>query len=303
MVLLVDVVAIHHTKSMKTSPIDLLQRLGLNHLEAEVYALLLGCGEPTTAYGIGKALGKPTANVYKAIEALARKGAVIVEEGEPRLCRPIPADEFISQLKAEFLDTADRASLGLSDLGEPAPDEGVYRLESVSLILERCRLMLQRAERIAVVDAFPQALQAVRPDLAAAASRGVELYVQAYKPTRIRGAHVVETRQSAEILEHWRSQQLNCVIDGREALLALLHDGLSGVHQAIWTGSLFLSGVMLAGFLREHVFHQIAAVDRRGGLPASLRKLFRDHPGFHTTDIPGHRLLFSQLGLRGGLGK
>lgn len=58
----------------KSKAIELLRQLGLNQLEAEVYAFLLP-NEPMTAYAIGTALGKPTANVYKAIEHLARLGA------------------------------------------------------------------------------------------------------------------------------------------------------------------------------------------------------------------------------------
>jgi sugar-specific transcriptional regulator TrmB len=56
----------------KSKAIELLRQIGLNQLEAEVYAFLLP-SEPMTAYAIGTALGKPTANVYKAIERLARQ--------------------------------------------------------------------------------------------------------------------------------------------------------------------------------------------------------------------------------------
>ena len=76
--------------------IELLHSLGLNRLEAEVYTFLLEQPEPVTAYRAGRALGRPTANVYKAIEALARKGAVVIDEGSTRLCRPSPPSDSIS---------------------------------------------------------------------------------------------------------------------------------------------------------------------------------------------------------------
>ena len=47
-----------------------LTSLGLNRLEANVYIDLLK-HKASTGYAIGKRLGKATANVYKAIDALA----------------------------------------------------------------------------------------------------------------------------------------------------------------------------------------------------------------------------------------
>ena len=55
-----------------------LKQLGLNNLEAEVYIHLL-TNYPMTAYKVGKGINKPTANVYKAIESLSKKGAVIID--------------------------------------------------------------------------------------------------------------------------------------------------------------------------------------------------------------------------------
>ena len=83
----------------------LLMTLGLNQLEAETYLYLL-THDLQTGYRIGQALGKPSANVYKALEALARKGAVMIEEGESRTCRAIPMTEFLSHLEASFHQTA-----------------------------------------------------------------------------------------------------------------------------------------------------------------------------------------------------
>ena len=292
------IVATYHTSGMMPDPIELLQTLGLNHLEAEVYALLLAHDEPITAYRIGQTLGKPTANVYKAIAALSRKGAVIVVEGEPRLCRPVPLEEFLGHLEHTYLQTTKQVATQLAHLREPAPDERIYQLQSVPLVLERCRLMLARAKRVAVIDAFPKAMDAVKPAAEEAIARGVDVHAQVYEPTTIAGAHTVQAYQSERILKHWSSQQLNCVIDGQEVLLALLHDDLSEVYQAVWTASPFLACMLHAGLLREHFFHDIATLDGQDGFPAALRALLERHPSFHTADVPGQKLLFARLGVK-----
>ncbi|MBU0637937.1 MAG: hypothetical protein KKB50_03665 [Planctomycetes bacterium] len=278
----------------------LLQELGLNRLEADVYLLLLAEPEPVTAYRIGKTLGKPTANVYKAIEALLRKGAVVVEEGDRRVCRAVAPAEFLEHLERTFVWQTRAAKTRLRQQRPRLADERIYQLESVPLVFERCRAMLARSERIAVVDAFPHALEEIRPAVAETAERGVAVYLLAYAPVSVAGAQVALAFQRERILRHWNSQQLHCVIDGRETLVTLLNNELSAVHQALWTRSLFLSCFMHAGLLREHVFHEIAAVLDGGDSSPRLRELVNRHPSFHSVEVPGQRELFDTLGVSGG---
>jgi len=277
-------------------PTTLLQELGLNALEAEVYLHLLTQEEPVTAYRIGKALGKPTANVYKAIEALAQKGAVVLDLGEPCLCRAVSVEEFLNQLESAFHKTTNQAAKHLSNLESPPPDERIYQLRSVPLVFERFRSMLVNSSQIAVVDAFPGAMEAIRPSIEEQAERGVDIYVVSYEPTSIPRAHVVQAYQSGSILSHWNAQQLNCVIDGQQVLFALMHSDLDDVYQAVWSNSPFLACMMHAGLMREHFFHEIAALREQDNLPDQLQTLIDKHPGFHTTEIPGQKLLFSQVG-------
>src|SRR5688500_1986290 len=69
--------------AMETTPrhqsAQALQDLGFTGLEAEVYAALLE-GSPVTAYRVAQQVGKAAANVYKAVESLRRKGAILVDD-------------------------------------------------------------------------------------------------------------------------------------------------------------------------------------------------------------------------------
>ena len=269
----------------------------MNQLEAEVVALLLQQGEPVTGYRVGKALGRPTANVYKAIDTLVRKGAVIVDEGSTRLCRPSPPAEFLGQLQKSLQEKTERVADVLSSLVREPQDEGIYHLQSAPLVLERCRAMLARSDKIAVVDAFPQALNAVLPAVREAVARRVRVYVQTYEPISIAGAEVVHAYQSEEVLAHWKCQQLNVVTDSQEVLLALLHADLSEVYQAVWTSSLYVSCAMHIGLVREHAFHTFAAFKGRPDFPADLRQLLDQQPFFHTATAPGQQKLFERFGV------
>lgn len=277
--------------------IDLLQSLGMNRLEAEIYIFLLQQPDPVTAYRAAQVLGKPTANVYKAVDSLVRKGAVMVDEGQTRLLRPAPAEEFLGQLEAGFHARTQQAASMLSELQTMESDGGIYHLESADLVIERCCAMLKGAVKIAVLDAFPIALGAVLPAVEDAVGRGVDVYLQTYSDEDVPGAHVARTDRSEEILAHWNCQQLNLSVDSEEILLALLHNDLSDVHRAIWTRGLYLSCITHIGLLREHTFHAIAARKEQAGFPTEVRRMIEDQPFFHAATAPGQQKLFERYGV------
>ena len=275
--------------------IELLRQLGLNQLESEVYVFLLQ-HPPVTAYRVGKMLGRPTANVYKAIEALSRRGAVLVEEGDNRLCRAVPADEFLHHIKGRFLRTTEGAADTLSKLQRPSFDERVYRVETVAGVLDRVRTMLAAAETIALVDAFPRSLEFLRTDIAEAVARGVQIRVEAYGPFEMDGADVVVVDHPEESLTGWGGEQLNVVVDGRQVLIALLDAELTRVEQAIWSGSPYLSCLLHAGISAELTVLKIRAyVDSAPDSPRDLAALAWGHSVLRDGKVPGHRELVARL--------
>jgi HTH-type transcriptional regulator, sugar sensing transcriptional regulator len=270
-----------------------LRELGLNQLEAETYAYLLP-HEPATAYAIGRAIGRPTANVYKAVERLARIGAVLVEEGDSRVCRAVPVREFIAHTERAFSGRTQAARQALSRLEKESFDERVYRIESVAEVLARAGEMLARARTVAVVDAFPRVLGELADALARTARRGVQVVVEAYVPTEIEGADIVVVPEGERSLEAWHSEQLNIVVDGREHLLALLSEDLREVHQAVWSRSLYLSCLHHAGRMSEITV--IRMMNENAGAERRRRRATLDrHPFFRNSEVPGHRELLQRF--------
>ena len=273
--------------------VHILQALGLNNLEAQVYYHLL-TNAPRTAYHIAKELGKPTANVYKAAEALCRKGAVLVEEGDNRLCRAVPVKELIEHLKNDFTSRIAKAEKSLSNLKVDVRDEAVYLLQSSSLVLERCRTMLDRCKKIAVVDAFPGPLECITPAIKRAIRRKVNVYLQVYRPMTIPGAVIAVTPGGEEALKYWSSQQLNIVIDGEEHLLALMDQNLTKVYHATWSQSLYLSCILHTGLMQEHIVHRMRSASNKPNALKHIRQVLSEVRFFLNTDVPGQKALFSK---------
>ena len=90
---------------------------------------------------------------------------------------------------------------------EPAaPGDGVFTLSSAAQVFARCARLLEAAERVALLDTLPAALERLRPELERAAARGVVVAVQAYVPLALAGVDVVVAPFAACALARWRGQ-------------------------------------------------------------------------------------------------
>ena len=277
-----------------SSRLELLRSLGFTDLEAETYTALVN-REPATAYAIGRIIGKPTANVYKAVESLARKGAVLIEEGTGRQCRAVEPEVLFGRLEQTMLRGIRKARAVFAEPDPSSVDERVYRLETSDQVIQRCVEMLDRAESIAAVDAFPAALSAVAAAVERTAARGVRVFVEAYAPCAIAGADIVVVEHGPVTLRRWRSEQLNVVVDGREHVAALLSSDLTRVYQAVWSSSLYLSCLMHAGRVAEHTLIKLMSAERSGKASGAVRNVLARHPFFANTDVPGQTELVERF--------
>lgn len=112
-------------------PITSLTELGFTPLEAQTYTFILQ-NAGVTGYRVAQALGKAAANVYKAIEALESKGAIIVERDTHRRLRAVPPAELFDQLERTFLQRRERAEQALAQIPDSPEDDSVYQLSSWS---------------------------------------------------------------------------------------------------------------------------------------------------------------------------
>lgn len=212
----------------------------MSEIEALVYACLVQEG-PASGYRISHAIGKPTANTYKAIASLAQQGAVQVDSGEGKLVRAIPPDELLAGLERRAREKREAARTLLAERAARPDDDRVYSLKARDQVLERARAMLGRAREIVLADLFPGPLAALASDLAEAAARGVKVVAKVYERRDVPGVAEVPEPDAERALSEWPGQQLSLVVDADEHLLALFDEALVRVHQAVWSRSTFLS--------------------------------------------------------------
>jgi sugar-specific transcriptional regulator TrmB len=281
-------------------PVDALQSLtglGFTELEAEIYVALLE-DPPATGYRVAQSIGRPVANTYKAIESLQNKGAVLIDEGASRLCRAVPAEELLGQLERSFQRRRQEAANALASVRAAPEDDRVYQLQTAEQVFERCRRMLEECEHVAILDVFPKALEELRDAVEAAARRGVRVVIKAYEPASIDGAEVAVHPQGRISLRRWPGQWLNVVTDGREHLLAFLTADLRGLHQAVWSGSAYLSWVFHSAVGAELILADLLRAIENGATVAELRHAVAGYQSLFRADLPGARSLLARFGKR-----
>ncbi len=217
-----------------------LQDLGFTEIESRIYDYLV-TNSPVTGYKISQQIGKPTPNTYKAITVLAQKGAILVDEGDMRLCRPVPPKELFGRLTREFAARCAAAEARLESAAADSKDDRVYRIESLGQVLERARTMLQEAQSIVLLDIMPGPLALLRDEMEAAVHRSVRVVAFVYEAVEDAGFEWSTSQTDSQFLKRWPGQQLSVCVDAEEHLVALLSQECDAVHQAIWSRSTFLS--------------------------------------------------------------
>jgi len=271
--------------------IESLKQLGLNHLEAEVYLHLL-TNQQMTAYKVGKSINKPTANVYKAIDSLSKKGAVLIESNKSKYCKAVSPNEFLNHFEKNILDKTKELKATLNSLETDFYDEKTYSIESVPLVFERFRTMMEKAKVIVVIDAFPSAIDKVIDTIEETIQRGVDVYIQVYKPLKIKGADIAFSKIGNEALSHWQSEQLNLIIDGEEYLTALMDKDLTKVLQANWSNNYYMACTLHAGRMQEQTIIKINAKIGSKNFENEVIELLEKQKYFYNSTIPGFDKLF-----------
>jgi sugar-specific transcriptional regulator TrmB len=247
---------------------------------------------PATGYRVAQALGRPVSGVYKTLDSLISKGALLADEGGSRLCRAVPYEELLSQMERSFHRRKAAAASALAELGGAATDDRIYQLTSYDQVMERCRSMLARAKTVALIDAFPNPVADLRADLEAAVERGIRIGLQVYADTELEGARVIRFPNN-EFVRSFPGGWLIAVVDGAELLHAFLDREERVVRQAIWSSSPHLAFTLQAFMTSELTF--VSAMNDPE-MPAEAREVVKRHGGYFPFRVRGYEQLLQRYG-------
>lgn len=274
--------------------INKLKNFGFNKLEAEVYITLLK-DSPLTGYRLAQILNKAAANTYKALESLEKKGAVVAEETPTmKQYAAIPIKDYMDQVEFTFFNDRSYLEDALKNIENSLAGDKIYMLQSLEQVFEKCAKMLESAENCVIVDAFPDMLKKIIPELEKAADNNVNIVVNAYEPIEVKNCRVIVKSNAKKVLKLWSGDWMNIAVDGREYLItAVEKDG--ALQHAIWSNSPYLSFFVFNGFRYEMMYSSLAGKTQEIGREDIIESAFGD-VNINIENLPGYRTMLERLG-------
>ena len=156
--------------------ISRLKELGLSTHEALIYTTVL-THPNVTAATLCRETGIPDSKIYYALDGLARKGMLIIQQGNPSIYRPIPPKEAVANLKQQLtlklnekIQEADVLVEQLTSLYDttekPEELELAYIVRGQKNIINRMKVLIQTAKHeITVFIPFSDVLREIKSTL------------------------------------------------------------------------------------------------------------------------------------------
>ena len=237
--------------------VEKLQEIGINRLESEVYLTLLN-KSPLSGYGIAQITGEGSSNIYKALDILKKKGAVMVEEKPTtKLFTAVPAQEYLTRVQKQMKDSFEFLEDNLPESQDSLSGAKVFKLDSIEQVKERAEEMILNAKKSIVVDAFPVALSLVAEHLENVASKKgkkkVNVVVNSYDGNSLKNCVMIKKSAAKQTLSVYTDSWLNLVVDGDKYLLAVVKRDDLELRHGVWSNSPYLSFALYSGMASEMV--------------------------------------------------
>ncbi|MCP4859876.1 MAG: GNAT family N-acetyltransferase, partial [Planctomycetes bacterium] len=127
-----------------------------------------------------------------------------------------------------------------------------------------------------------------------AEQRGVRIVRKSYTRIEADGHSFICNDMGQEVIENWKGQWLNLVVDGSEYLQTIWDADASHVEQAIWSGSPFLSFRYHTALSAEVFADEFKAASERGDSARELHAMVRDFGNGGGEGLRGRRQLLTR---------
>ena len=254
---------------MKERVRPLLSNVGFSALETDVYMALLK--EPgASGYRVAQIFGKSVGSIYKALDSLRVKGAVVANETtRPTTYVALSIHEYMNARRRDLELLETKIEQELEEVVAAPAQGGVFELPSVGQVYERCRELLRGAETVALLNIDARPLEELRGELMAAADRGVKVLIKTRAPARIPGCGILAPGSPSPVSRHpssgvWSGDELGVAVDFREYVQAFLKSDGSGVEEAIWVRQPHLANHVCCLFQSDFTLTRVRAMIQAG---------------------------------------
>lgn len=251
---------------MNDTLVEKLKELGFNTYEAKVYVALLQ-RHPATGYEISKASGVPQARAYDTLKALSDRDVVVPIEGKPITYMPIAPEELLDRWERQFKGSVDFLRDTLPSLSSETV-EPVLNLRGEESIYRHARELIGRAEQHIFLELWADDADGLRPELEAAAGRGVDIRIVGYNELNFDFCYVYQHGLARTIENSLGGRWIILSVDQTEGLVSTIPEAPQ-IPQAVYTRN---PGIVL--IIKELIVHDIFLLDVETNLKQPLEEFY-----------------------------
>lgn len=233
-----------------------LNQLGFTELETDIYIALLTQGE-MTGYAVAKQINKAVANVYKGLESLTQKGAVIQTHQDKKIYCAVPWRQLLESEQRKFSQTIEALAEQLDALPEPDENEQVYQLSNLDQVLSETLGLIKAAQHLILADIEPDALIYFAEALQQAAARGVEVRLKVYEQVSLPGVILTLRQNGTEVYARTGTIRFKLSADGQHFVTSLLHSNKKDLIQAFKSSSALMNMNIFSGLAYELILTEL----------------------------------------------
>jgi DNA-binding PadR family transcriptional regulator len=153
----------------------LLHRLGFTEYEARAYISLLQ-QNPANGYELAKNSGIRRADIYRVLDQLEERGAVVRLESESGAkFTPLAPDELLARLTRTTQETLMLARESLKQLPKPIEYDYIGNVRGYPAVIDHARSLIESARQQVLVALWPNEAAVLAAEFASAQDRGVEI--------------------------------------------------------------------------------------------------------------------------------
>jgi sugar-specific transcriptional regulator TrmB len=260
---------------------EALQGIGFSEYEARAYVSALTL-KTASAYEIARDARIPTSKVYETIKRLQEKKLLFeaARNGKKKYV-PLAGEEFLAQARSLAEKRFESLARDLKSLPAAGDVSIIWHIDQYDVLVEKSGRLIREAKKSILLSLWPEELEKIYDDLAAAEKRGVRVAAIHFGTKIERKAGTMFPHPIEDTLYAERGGRgFTLVADSRTAVMGTMFE--KGGVEGAWSSN--RGFVLLAEDYLKHDIYIMKIVkrfdreliDRFGKNYALLRDVFRD---------------------------
>ncbi len=195
-----------------------LQDLGFGQYEAQAYVALLQ-HNPVNGYELAKTSSIPRPNIYKVLQKLEERGAVLrLDTPEGIRYSPVAPEELILKMRTCYQSTLENAQQSLREVSTPVERKHIWNAQGYPVLIEHARSTIASASDNLLIAAWPQEMTLLSESLEQAEQDNVQMRILCMAGCPRECAHCRGQIFRYQVLPHRPMRWLMVIPDSSEVL-------------------------------------------------------------------------------------